>query len=59
MKFLLLTRIKFLVRWGKKKEQLLLEFFLILFAFYLSPLVKEARYKNDCINNSNKRILSV
>ena len=33
--------------------------FLILFSLYLSPVIKEARYKNDCINNFNKRILSV
>ena len=33
--------------------------FLILFAMYLSPLIKEAKYKNDCINNSKKGLISV
>ena len=32
--------------------------FLILFAMYLSPLIKEAKYKNDFINNSKKGLLS-
>ena len=26
---------------------------------YLSPIIREAKYKNDCINNSKKRLLSV
>ena len=26
---------------------------------YLSPLIKQAKYKNDCINNSKKGLLSV
>ena len=25
---------------------------------YLSPLIKQAKYKNDCINNSKKGLLS-
>ena len=33
--------------------------FLILFSLYLSPVIKEAKYKNDCINNSKKGLLSV
>ena len=33
--------------------------FLILFAIYLSPVSKAAKYKNDCINNSKKGLLSV
>ena len=32
--------------------------FLILFAIYLSPVIKEEKYKNDFINNSKKGILS-
>ncbi len=32
--------------------------FLILFTMYLSSLIKQAKYKNDFINNSKKGILS-
>ena len=33
--------------------------YLILFSMYLSPVIREAKYKNDCINNSKKGLLSV
>ena len=32
--------------------------FIILFGFYLSPIVKEAKYKNQCINLSTKGALT-
>ena len=32
--------------------------FIILFGFYLSPIVKEAKYKNLCIKYSTKGALS-
>ena len=32
--------------------------FIILFGFYLSPDVKEAKYKNQCIKYSTKRALT-
>ena len=31
--------------------------FIILFGFYLSPVVKEAKYKNQCIKYSTKGAL--
>ena len=33
--------------------------YLILFSMYLSPVIRDAKYKNDCINNSKKGLLSV
>ena len=32
--------------------------FIILFGFYLSPVVKEAKYKNQCIKYSTKVALT-
>ena len=32
--------------------------FIILFGFYLSPIVKEAKYKTQCIKYSNKGALT-
>ena len=32
--------------------------FIILFGFYLSPVVKEAKYKNQCIKYSTKGALT-
>ena len=32
--------------------------FIILFGFYLSPIVKEAKYKNQCIKHSTKGALT-
>ena len=32
--------------------------FLILFSFYLSPVIKEAKYKNTCITLSEKGALN-
>ena len=32
--------------------------FIILFGFYLSPVIKEAKYKNSCIKLSSKGALT-
>ena len=32
--------------------------FIILFSFYLSPVIKEAKYKNSCISLSSKGALT-
>ena len=32
--------------------------FIILFGFYLSPVIKEAKYKNSCIKFSSKGALT-
>ena len=50
---------KFLTWWAKHRRVFTFSASLILFAMYLSPLIKEAKYKNDCINNSKKGLLSV
>ena len=49
---------KFLAWWTKHRIANTFGAFLILFAIYLSPVIKEAKYKNDCINNSKKGLLS-
>ena len=50
---------KFLEWWKKHRRVVTLGAFLILFSMYLSPEIREAKYKNDCINNSKKGLLSV
>ena len=50
---------KFYIWWQRHRRLVTLSGFLILFAFYLSPIIKEAKYKNDCIHNSKKGLLSV
>tara|TARA_B100000575_G_scaffold266964_1_gene244656 strand:- start:277 stop:540 length:264 start_codon:yes stop_codon:yes gene_type:complete len=50
---------KFLTWWSRHRRVVTFGAFLILFAVYLSPLIKEAKYKNDCINNSKRGLLSV
>tara|TARA_Y100001978_G_C23434289_1_gene309877 strand:+ start:338 stop:604 length:267 start_codon:yes stop_codon:yes gene_type:complete len=50
---------KFLTWWSRHRRVVTFGTFLILFAIYLSPLIKEAKYKNDCIINSKKGLLSV
>ena len=49
---------KLLLWWKRHRRVFSLGVFLILFAMYLSPLIKEAKYKNDFINNSKKGLLS-
>ena len=50
---------KFLEWWERHRRVVTLGAFLILFSMYLSPVIREAKYKNDCINNSKKGLLSV
>ena len=45
--------------WRRHRKVVTYGGFLILFSLYLSPVIKEAKYKNDCINNSKKGLLSV
>ena len=49
---------KFLEWWKRHRRVVTFGAFLILFSMYLSPVIKEAKYKNDCINNSKKGLLS-
>ena len=49
---------KLLSYWKRHRRVFTLGVFLSLFAMYLSPLIKEAKYKNDFINNSKKGLLS-
>ena len=45
--------------WWKNHSKLLtFGFFLILFCFYLSPVIKEAKHKNTCIKLSKKGALN-
>ena len=44
--------------WKNHRKVLTYGGFLILFAFYLSPLIKEAKYKNICIKLSEKGVLN-
>ena len=43
---------------GKTTENFTNGTFIILFGFYLSPVVKEAKYKNKCIQYSTKSVLT-
>ena len=45
--------------WRRHRKVVTYGGFLILFSLYLSPVIKEAKYKNDCLNNSQKGLLSV
>ena len=40
--------------WKNHRKVLTYGAFIILFGIYLSPVVKEAKYKNQCIKNSTK-----
>ena len=50
---------KFLAAWKNYRELVTFGAFSILFAIYLSPVIRETKYKNECINNSKKGLLSV
>ena len=50
---------KLLEWWKRHRRVVTFGAFLILFSIYLSPVIREAKYKNDCINNSKKGLLSV
>ena len=49
---------KFYEWWINNKSLLTFGGFLILFALYIFPVVKEAKYKNTCIKFSNKGALN-
>ena len=49
---------KFYKWWETFGQVLTCGTFIILFGFYLSPIVKEAKYKNQCINYSIKGALT-
>ena len=49
---------KFYEWWKNHRKVVTFGAFIILFGFYLSPIVKEAKYKNQCINYSTKTALT-
>ena len=55
--FFLMTN-KFYDWWKNHRRLLTLGSFLILLGFYLSPVIKEAKYKNVCIRLSEKGALN-
>ena len=48
---------KFLKWW--KRHKIVVTFGAFLILLYVSPVIREAKYKKDCINNSKKELLSV
>jgi len=49
---------KFYEWWKNHRKVITYGAFIILFGFYLSPIVKEAKYKNQCVNYSIKTALT-
>ena len=49
---------KFNELWKNHRKFVIYGAFIILFGFYLSPVVKEAKYKNQCIKHSTKGALT-
>ena len=49
---------KFYEWWKNHRRVITFGGFVILFAFYLSPVIKEAKYKNICIRLSSKGALT-
>ena len=49
---------KFYEWWKNHRKVVTYGAFIILFGFYLSPIVKEAKYKNQCISYSTKATLT-
>ncbi len=49
---------KFYEWWKNHRKVVTYGAFIILFGFYLSPVVKEAKYKNECIKYSTKGLLN-
>jgi len=45
---------KFYEWWKNHRKVVTYGTFIILFGIYLSPVVKEAKYKNQCIKHSTK-----
>ena len=50
---------KFYEWWKRHRRIVTLGGFIVLFSLYLSPVIKEAKYKNDCIQNTKKGLLTV
>ena len=48
---------KFYEWWENHRRFITFVGFIILFGFYLSPVIKEAKYKNSCIRISSKGAL--
>ena len=48
---------KFYEWWKNHRRLLTYGAFIILFCFYLSPIIKESKYKNQCIKYSTKGAL--
>ena len=48
---------KFYEWWKDHRKVLTYGAFIVLLGFYLSPVVKEAKYKNECIKYSTKTAL--
>ena len=49
---------KFYEWWKNHRRFLILGGFITLFSLYLSPVIKEAKYKNSCIKLSSKGALT-
>ena len=49
---------KFYELWEKHRKAAIYGIFLILFGLYFSPLIKEAKYKNQCIKYSTEGALT-
>ena len=49
---------KFYEWWKNHRKVVTYGAFIVLFSFYLSPVVKEAKYKNKCIKHSTKGALT-
>ena len=49
---------KFYEWWKNHRRFITLGGFIILFGLYLSPVIKEAKYKNSCIRLSSKGALT-
>ena len=49
---------KFYEWWKNHRKVVTYGGFIILFGFYLSPIIKEAKYKNQCIKHSTKTAIT-
>ncbi len=49
---------KFYEWWKNHRKTITYGTFIVLFSFYLFPIVKEAKYKNQCIKYSTKGALT-
>ena len=48
---------KFYEWWKNHRKVVTYGAFIVLFGFYLSPIIKDAKYKNQCIKYSTKTTL--